>query len=156
MFLYWLHFYVRNPVFLVLQIEDISQPAAAASLLFHFQSLAHWFVCTFVFIFSSHCLGLIWHQCTVLYCLFFLSNSGVRQKVCSALVLLKNNSIRHGQGLRLCLSAASFSAMLCCCLMKWFSGSRDVWFISTPLNHSTRAFENWKCIYNYYNKHLFV
>lgn len=88
---------------------------------------------------SSLAPDLLWYDVNVQY-FCDTSNSGVRQKVCSTLVLLKNNSIRHGQGLIHCLTAASCSAVLCCCLMKWFGGSRDVWFFSTLLNHSGSVF----------------
>lgn len=149
-FLNWLHFYVRVLNFYLRSSADRSHIPASSSRLSALTtvlffphcisslSLIDFSVCLSS---SSHCRALIWHQCTV-WRLFFLSNSGVRQKVCSALVLLRNNSIRRGQGLILTyiLTAASCSALLCCRLMKWFSGSRDTRFISTPLNHSESVF----------------
>lgn len=51
---------------IILQIEVASQPAAVASVLlqlfyfspFHFQSLTHWFLCVFVFIFPLTCFDM--------------------------------------------------------------------------------------------------
>lgn len=50
--------------------------------------------------------------------------------------------------------------LLCCCLMKCFSGSRDVWFMLTLLNQSGSMFvclpEKWKATHYYYDKYVFV